>query len=126
MSTVDYKRVCMFSARLSEELAGAFKADAERLGMTLQMLMTIVISRWLRQRKEFRAEPHDYLVTNDYIVELPRFGPTAITVTSRSHRSGRKKVLESPTILKRRRLARQRAAGKVVRGRPPGKTEKSP
>ncbi len=109
----------MFSSRLREELAGAFRADAERLGTTVQALLTIVVSRWQRQRKEFLAEPHDYVVTNDYVVELPHFGPTPITVVSRSHRSGRKRVIESPTIRKRKRLARRRAAGEVVRGRPP-------
>ncbi len=121
LTTDDHIRRVNVSARLPDDIGTAFRADAERLGMSLQMLLTIAVSRWLRQRKEFLALPHDYLVSNDYVVELPRFGSTAITVVSRSHRSGRKKVIESPTILKRKRLARRRAAGDTVRGRPPGK-----
>ena len=117
----DHIRRVNLSARLPEDIGTAFRADAERLGMSLQMLLTIAVSRWLRQRKEFLALPRDYLVNTNYIVELPRFGPTSITVVSRSHRSGRKRVIESPTILKRKRLARRRAAGHVVRGRRPGK-----
>ncbi len=44
--------------------------------MSLQMLLTIAVSRWLRQRKEFLAQPRDYLVSHDYVVELPRMGLT--------------------------------------------------
>ena len=125
LTTDDYIRRVNLSARLPEDIGTAFRADAEKLGMSLQMLLTIAVSRWLRQRKEFLAQPRDYLVSHDYVVELPRMGLTTITVVSRSHRSGRKRVIESAALRKRKRLARRRAAGQIVRGRPPKSQDRS-